>query len=335
MKTPRCSRLGEVEVARDGRLSSAAFLAFERHALSCQDCAHERALLADLARGLRASAVAQDELALRRTRQATLDRAASLLRPHAETRFKSRGWSFFAAGAVAATLAVTATDLRLRGARSEPGPVIETTPVGDAKWTRRHARNLERIDLSDGTLSVRVRRSPNDPRVVVRVPEGEIEDAGTVFKVSVHAGRTVEIAVTQGAVVFRRRGQSDLRLSAGQVWIPIDEARRAGEPLPAASARPALIPPAPARARVFRSPHPAHQAPAVTQVRDNAAPAEPIAARGFDAAEEDAAYLHILALLRESRRDEARLAAAGYLSKFPAGFRRVEVDRIAWPARAR
>jgi hypothetical protein len=48
-------------------------------------------------------------------------------------------------------------------------------------------------------------------------------------------------------------------------------------------------------------------------------------------AEEDAAYLRILALLREGRGDEAKLAAASYLTKFSKGFRRAEVERIAWP----
>jgi hypothetical protein len=55
------------------------------------------------------------------------------------------------------------------------------------------------------------------------------------------------------------------------------------------------------------------------------------AAAPQNTAEEDAAYLRVLALLREGRREEARLAAASYLGKFPKGFRRAEVERIAWP----
>ena len=45
--------------------------------------------------------------------------------------------------------------------------------------------------------------------------------------------------------------------------------------------------------------------------------------------EEDLAYLRVIALVREGRREEARLAAKDYLRRFPQGFRRVEVERIA------
>ena len=40
---------------------------------------------------------------------------------------------------------------------------------------------------------------------------------------------------------------------------------------------------------------------------------------------EDLAYLRIVALRREGRSDEARVAAAEYLHAFPGGFRRPEV----------
>jgi hypothetical protein len=44
---------------------------------------------------------------------------------------------------------------------------------------------------------------------------------------------------------------------------------------------------------------------------------------------EDEAYLHIVALLREGRSAEARLAAFAYLRAYPAGFRRIEVNQVA------
>jgi hypothetical protein len=46
-------------------------------------------------------------------------------------------------------------------------------------------------------------------------------------------------------------------------------------------------------------------------------------------AEEDLAYLQILALLEEGRKEEAVLAARSYLARFPEGFRRPEVRPIA------
>jgi hypothetical protein len=49
---------------------------------------------------------------------------------------------------------------------------------------------------------------------------------------------------------------------------------------------------------------------------------------GSDAAAEDAAYLHILGLLKAERAVEARRAAQRYLQLFPNGFRRTEVQTI-------
>jgi hypothetical protein len=44
---------------------------------------------------------------------------------------------------------------------------------------------------------------------------------------------------------------------------------------------------------------------------------------------EDATYLRVLELVREGRRFEAQLTAADYLSCYPNGFRRPEIERIA------
>jgi hypothetical protein len=53
------------------------------------------------------------------------------------------------------------------------------------------------------------------------------------------------------------------------------------------------------------------------------------AAASADCADEDASYLRIIALLREQRVEEARMGAADYLRRCPAGFRRAEVERIS------
>jgi hypothetical protein len=50
-----------------------------------------------------------------------------------------------------------------------------------------------------------------------------------------------------------------------------------------------------------------------------------------DGAAEDAAYLRVLALWRENRTDEVRRAARQYLTNFPNGFRRIEVESLAGP----
>jgi hypothetical protein len=45
--------------------------------------------------------------------------------------------------------------------------------------------------------------------------------------------------------------------------------------------------------------------------------------------EEDAAYLNAIRLLRNGATDEARHAAREYLRRFPDGFRREEMGRLA------
>ena len=45
--------------------------------------------------------------------------------------------------------------------------------------------------------------------------------------------------------------------------------------------------------------------------------------------EEDLVYLRVLALLRDGRKGEAHLLAEDYLRRFPNGFRRPEIERIA------
>lgn len=327
MKAPRCPRLWEVEAARDARLDATALAACQRHMLRCAQCARERDLLDALARGLRAGTAVQDEVALRRMRQATLERAAAMLTHllRVEGSLGPRSVLLAAGAALAVALAVAA--FRLGHGAPQHRALVVMTPIAGTKWSRHHAQNLERIDLDDGALSVAVRRSPRDPRVVVRVPEGEIEDLGTVFKVTVRAGRTAEISVSQGVVVFRRPGKVDLRLSAGTLWTPSEETRAAIE-APTATPRsvvttnpvvPSTQPLRAVRAQPRTLLKPALDVPATANL--TAAPQ--------DAAAEDGAYLQILALLREGRRDEARLDALAYLRKFPTGFRRIEVERIA------
>jgi hypothetical protein len=60
-----------------------------------------------------------------------------------------------------------------------------------------------------------------------------------------------------------------------------------------------------------------------------AALAHPEATAESGMAQEDIAYLHILALLGEGRTEEAVLAAHSYLARFPDGFRGPEVRTIA------
>jgi hypothetical protein len=335
MSAAHCSRRWEVEAARDKRLSGSALIAHNAHLAACAECRAEQDTLEALARGLRAStgAAGVDEVALRRLRQTTLERAFELSRTPLRVPLRARN-------AVLAALAVLGVVVGVRVARHHrhhDAPALAVTAAGEgATWTRRSARDVEHVDLGEGAFSLVVRRQAHDARVIVHVPEGEIEDFGTTFDVRVHAGRTERVAVREGVVIFRRKGATPLRLSAGMVWSANQRAVAAEPaPEPSVSAAPRaeneLLP-----VDVAPQARPAQPSPARTQRRvqvadktQDARPRDSASDAARAAAAEDASYLRVLALLRESRLEEAKLAAAQYLRKFPNGFRRVELLRLA------
>ena len=177
-------------------------------------------------------------------------------------------------------------------------------PAGSATWNRQADPLFERVALHEGTLALRTRQG--GPKLRVVVPDGELEDIGTAFRVTVSEGRTVSIEVTEGLVVFHRHDAADVRLPAGATWTapPVSGALTTNQ--------------APA------APEASSHGIASPQPRSPSSPATKTADTG-----EDAAYLRVVALVRENRRDEARVAAQEYLRRFPNGFRRVEVERLA------
>jgi hypothetical protein len=154
-----------------------------------------------------------------------------------------------------------------------------------------------------------------------------------VFAVTVSAGHTVDISVSEGAVLFLRTGRADVRVVAGSSWHPEPPAPPA-EPLapPMGTATPTVVShdsvAAPDAVRAA-----AHQ-PARDSEHHQAslapAPPSPVAPTAAEPSnsDEDAAYLGVVALMREGRWDEARVAGAGYLRRFPAGFRRAEIKQL-------
>lgn len=193
--------------------------------------------------------------------------------------------------------------------QARPAPTLRPTttlaatavlqPAGPAAFARRAHPSGEHVTLSEGTLAFRTHGA--SPKLRVRVPDGELEDVGTAFRVTVADGRTTSIEVTEGLVIFHRREGEDIRLPAGSHWLAPAPRRNTEAPIPSAA----------------RSPR---AAPAVAS--------SPAVSAETAESGEDSAYLHILALLREDRREEARVAAREYLRRYPLGFRRVEVERL-------
>lgn len=373
MNRPTCPRLFEVEALRDGRLTGAERGSFERHVATCGACAHEAAALAALGEALRTTACDEvDELKLRRERTrllADFDRA--LVRPRRP--WLARG--MLAASVMALSLIAGAILLWQPGGRGRtPGTALEAVIEADAtaRWTRRAHADRELVVLDHGELRIRTQQTPGKPRFAVVLPDGELEDIGTVFSVAVLKGRTERVHVDDGSVLLKLHGRAPVLLRAGQTWQAQAPAPRsaasASDAAPKPAPRPETAPPsetAPdptraavppvssARARAVESaPSSSATEPEASGARSAAGASEDfraalaafnagqpaVAAQRFqrfserhvaDPRAEDAAYLRVLALERAGDVEGRRAAARAYLQRYPAGFRRAEVERLA------
>jgi hypothetical protein len=375
-----CPRLFEVEALRDGRLRGAELGRFQAHLGGCPICAREARALQALAEALRSpgDTAGADELHVRRERTRLLAAFDASLVPTPRTG-RTRLW--LASAAVAALLSLLAAFLivgeparhpgtalskgvasvsaRKSAPESKPtpesepksGPVSEPQPLvvradSSAKWSRRVAHQLDEIVLESGALSIRVDHTASARRLLVLLPDGELEDIGTTFSVSADGGHTTRVTVQDGSVVLRLRGKPAIALGAGDVWSPgplapatapgsssssaARTAPSAQAPLPrAAAAASSGDAPAADPAKDFRA------AMSAFDSGDNARAAALFAAfiaqHGRDPRAEDAAYLRVLALQRGGSAVATQQAARDYLARYPRGFRRAEVEALATP----
>jgi hypothetical protein len=230
-----------------------------------------------------------------------------------------------------------------------------------ARWSRHTQGGRELVVLQQGSLWIRVRQAPGTPAFAVLLPDGELEDIGTTFSVAVTDGHTERVQVEEGKVLLKLRGRAPIALGAGQTWQaslapPPSSASAPNEPQPpprsqeaAASADPANVgsaPIAPGRTPRETSAVPAAPSAPSSDASDefrtalgafNAGQTRDAAHRFRSFAEqhpadpraEDAAYLRVLALERAGDDAGRRTAARAYLRRYPAGFRRAEVERLA------
>lgn len=324
MTSRSCSRVWQVEALRDGRISDAEAVAVRSHLERCGECARENEQLDALSRRLNADRSDLNEMSLRRLRYAILAKADAELRGGPERRWRR----FPFAAAVMAALAIVFGVWAIRRPAGPPSQEESVAVIAGqgARFSRTMLQGSEFVDLAEGALSISTSRRFANHRFVVRVPDGEVEDIGTVFKVEVREGRTREISVSEGVVIFRRPGSSDVRLVTGSAWteppasepataiaVPIADSEPM-KPTPDVGPRPTV--------------HPPKRRPANGAANEREASAEPVSPQPPN---EDESYLRIVALLREGRADEAHVAALQYLRRFPDGFRRTEVERLASP----
>lgn len=347
MNNGRCARVWQAEAALDRRLSAADRAAFERHAQSCQECGRERAQLArlhDLAGSMSAPEAAP--LARKRERNELLRRAhaASISSTPASLRLAMPRSAWLALPGVAVVL-VLALWLGLGGGGSARAPKFETIAAPSTLWQSLGEGPAARLSLNDGSLQIAVQKLETGQSFVITLPDGELEVRGTRFVVDVKSPRTERVAVSEGLVSLRIRGQHELLLRAGDTWT----APSVASPVVAASA-PVVAPPtlsaAPAPKSAPLSPKPPavlpSAAPSLTNQFGEAmsayaggdfATAERLFQR-FERANphssqvEDSLFLRAMARQRRGDGAGARQLAAEYLRRYPAGFRAAEAGRL-------
>jgi hypothetical protein len=365
---PACPRLFEVEALRDGRLSGAELTRFQSHLGMCAECAREARTLRALAEALRAptSTVEADELHVRRERTRLLAAFDGRLVP-ARTH-RPRVGRLAVATALLALLGTLGVVLWL--ARPVPSVVQSAAPEAvqihadsSARWSRRVEHQLDRIVLESGALSIRVDHTAAQRRLLVILPDGELEDIGTTFSVSADAGQTTRVTVQDGSVVLRLHGKPPIALGAGDSWSPpamppaaaSASAAPAGPTPRSAAATPPAAEPAPSAEQPAPSaeqPAPSAEQPAPSAEQPAPDPSADFRAalaafnRGNnaqaaalfsvflgehprDARAEDAAYLRVLALQRSGNAAATERAARDYLARYPRGFRQAEVEALA------
>jgi len=327
-----CPRLAEVERARERRAPDAALV---EHARGCPQCG----ALARIAPALATLPVPErDPFAIPRERHRLLLAFEQGLVPAAR-----RWWSARAVVALvgaAAGLAVLATWLVHRDAPAVNPVTVDAT---DARWSRSDEAGTTVVHLEEGELALHVAHGAEPHRLVVSLPDGELDDLGTTFVVRVAHGQTTAVAVREGAVVLRVVGKPPVFLVAGEHWPvaprvviapvvppvvpPVVRDGPAPRPTPVAPPRPSSPASTVRIADEYRA--------AVRRFDEGDLPAAVTALRSFvarhpdDHHAEDASYLLVLALQRAGANDQARDAARAYLAQYPRGFQRAAVEPIA------
>ena len=337
---PACPRLFEAEAWRDGRLQGAEMARFQAHANACAICSQALHSLEALGEALRAPPAAEtDQLHVRRERTRLLAAFDAQLVPTARSA-RPLLWL----GLVAAVAALVAVFVALRSASPVPPPPVAAVPMqpsesvlvqatSSARWSRQTRGDRKTIVLESGELSIKVDHAASPQRLLVVLPDGELEDIGTTFSVAADAGRTTRVSVQEGSVILRLRGSSAIALAAGESW----SATVAPALSNSAAQAPALrvekastvgaAPPSVDAAAEFRL------AMAALDRGDNSQAATLfsafVAAHPRDSRAEDAQYLRVIALQRTGNASATQQAASDYLRRYPRGFRKAEIESLA------
>jgi hypothetical protein len=231
-----CVRLFEAEAMRDGRLSAAEMASFARHTAACSACRDEVRALDVLGEALRASSrdggQADDLRRLRERTRLVAAFDATLVARRRRTARPLRPALWATAGAAMVAAAVLFARVRLtRDGGSAAGLVVHASAA--AVWSKQSQGDRETVVLESGELWIQVDHARRNTRLVVALPDGELEDTGTTFTVNAANGRTTRVAVREGSVVLRITGKSPRTIGAGATWAPSAEESATAESPPA------------------------------------------------------------------------------------------------------
>jgi hypothetical protein len=351
MTNGACARLFEVEALRDGRLGGAERRSFERHLGACSVCAREAQSLDKLAEAVRRGVdeeARRDELRLWRERSrllAAFDRTLVSPKRRSHVR-RSLLWPTAIAGTVAAIVLFGHARPAVEPPRASRTSI---SAAAGTVWSKRIGdANREEIALERGALRIHVEHMPGRGGVVVRLPDGELEDVGTTFSVSVDGKHTTRVEVVEGEVALRLHGRPSVEIEAGHMWVPqaptifppvtpapalqVETPRERDRSTPRSSTRSVRS----HEATVVATPDPLvdfRTASEALRAGDNRQAAASftrfLADHPGDPMAEDAAYLRVIALQRMGADDDMKRAAEVYLERFPSGFRHAEVQRLA------
>jgi len=363
--TAGCPHTPSVELLEDGRLPREQADALGLHLVSCESCTLERSRLVRLRAALRA--LPEPETTSFRVaagRQRLLSTAGQRTKARSRRRWFAVVAFGLTAAAAGAAVKLGVLDARTPSmvARAAPPGVpeldVRITPSSGADWSRARTGAEETVTLRDGELRFEVVRQ-GSARLIVTLPDGELEDEGTVFRVHVAAGSTRTVSVTAGRVVLRLRGAEPRHLAAGESFEAGD-GEKSGRAASSALADTSQTEAPSDRNHAEHEERAARAATATSSqksARDSSPPHEPecpgaprfedcvgsfkrgeYAAAAAQLAEygrlcgrhaEDASYLEMVALARAGRANEAKAQAKAYLARFPNGFRRKEAAELA------
>jgi hypothetical protein len=181
---------------------------------------------------------------------------------------------------------------------------------------------------------MRIKRASSDSRVLIVVPDGEIEDFGTALTLGVANARTTHVSVAEGEVEVRLHGFAPLRLTGGQSWTahhPEESSTPRTSEAPLLAEHPLPIPSVKIRRPLSPAEHSSRSRASLTRASASAAAAMPVPDDIAAARAEDRAYLKVVELARAGEQRAARAAALDYLARFPHGLRRLELLNLVDP----